>query len=253
MAMVNDNMHPTASCLREHLMAMKVAGSGETHEFIGLGVELSKDGHLYRLGRKGWSADADGDCVFSCDGDCLAAFNFGDELREDASEEFDALRASGYDLHILSGDNSAKVATMAARLNVKVTQAHGALSPDEKATRLREIGSQRTLMIGDGANDSLAFNNSLCTGTPAIDRGLLERKADFYFMGRSLRGIRSLLDIAVAKRSTVRAVLGFAIAYNVVAVALSINGQMSPLLAAILMPLSSLVTIAIVLAKLRRN
>lgn len=125
-------------------------------------------------------------------------------------------------------------------------------SPDEKALRLREIGSQRTLMIGDGANDSLAFNNSLCTGTPAIDRGLLERKADFYFMGRSLRGIRSLLGIALAKRSTVRAVLGFAIAYNCVAVLLSVNGHMSPLLAAILMPLSSLVTIAIVLVKLRR-
>jgi Cu2+-exporting ATPase len=252
MAMVNDNMHPTASCLREHLMAMGVSGSGETQEFIGLGVELSRDGHTYRLGRKGWAAQADGDCIFARDGECLAAFNFGDELREDAGEEFDALRAGGYDLHILSGDNSAKVATMATRLNVEVTRAHGALSPDDKASRLREIGSQRTLMIGDGANDSLAFNNSLCTGTPAIDRGLLERKADFYFMGRSLRGIRSVLGIALAKRSTVRAVLGFAIAYNCVAILLSINGQMSPLLAAILMPLSSLVTIAIVLAKLRR-
>ena len=233
-------------------MAMGVSGTGETQESIGLGVELTRDGHLYRLGRNGWAADAAGDCIFSRDGECLAAFNFGDELREDAGEEFEALRASGYDLHILSGDNSAKVATMAARLNVEVTRAHGALSPDDKAVRLQEIGSQRTLMIGDGANDSLAFNNSLCTGTPAIDRGLLERKADFYFMGRSLRGIRSLLGIALAKRSTVRAVLGFAIAYNFVAVLLSINGHMSPLLAAILMPLSSLVTIAIVLAKLRR-
>lgn len=252
MVMVNDNMHPTASCLREHLMAMGVSGTGKTHESIGLGVELSRDGHLYRLGRKGWAAEGEGDCIFSRDGECLAVFNFGDELREDAGEEFNALRASGYDLHILSGDNSAKVATMAARLNVEVSRAHGALSPDEKALRLREIGSQRTLMIGDGANDSLAFNNSLCTGTPAIDRGLLERKADFYFMGRSLRGIRSLLGIALAKRSTVRAVLGFAIAYNCVAVLLSVNGHMSPLLAAILMPLSSLVTIAIVLVKLRR-
>ena len=108
-------------------------------------------------------------------------------------------------------------------------------------------------MIGDGANDSLAFNTSLCTGTPAIDRGLLEQKADFYFLGRSLRGIRSLLDIALAKRATVRAVLTFAVTYNIAAVALSISGKMSPLLAAILMPLSSLVTIAIVLAKLRRR
>ena len=253
MSMVNDNMHPVASCLREHLMSMNIAGSAETTEQIGLGVELRRDGHIYRLGRSGWAAETPGDCIFACDGACLAAFNFGDELREDAGEEFSALREQGYDLHILSGDNSAKVATMAARLDVPTARAHGALSPDEKAACLRKIGPQRTLMIGDGANDSLAFNTSLCTGTPAIDRGLLEQKADFYFLGRSLRGIRSLLDIALAKRSTVRAVLTFAVTYNIAAVALSISGKMSPLLAAILMPLSSLVTIAIVLAKLRRR
>ncbi len=253
MSMVNDNMHPVASCLREHLMSMNIAGSAETTEQIGLGVELQRDGYIYRLGRSGWAAEEPGDCIFACDGESLAAFNFGDELREDAGEEFSALREQGYDLHILSGDNSAKVATMAARLDVPEGRAHGALSPDEKAACLRKIGPQRTLMIGDGANDSLAFNTSLCTGTPAIDRGLLEQKADFYFLGRSLRGIRSLLDIAHAKRSTVRAVLTFAVTYNIAAVALSISGKMSPLLAAILMPLSSLVTIAIVLAKLRRN
>jgi Cu2+-exporting ATPase len=253
MAMVNDNMHPVASCLREHLMATNAGDTAETTEHIGLGVEHVRDGHTYRLGRSGWAADGQGDCVFACDGACLAAFFLGDELREDAGEEFSTLRRSGYDLHILSGDNSRKVATMAARLEVPGDHAHGALSPDEKAARLREIGPHRTLMIGDGANDSLAFNTSLCTGTPAIDRGLLEQKADFYFLGRSLRGIRALLDIAVAKRTTVRAVLTFAIAYNICAVALSIGGQMSPLLAAILMPLSSLVTIAIVLAKLPRS
>ena len=108
-------------------------------------------------------------------------------------------------------------------------------------------------MIGDGANDSLAFNVSLCTGTPAIDRGLLERKADFYFLGRGLRGIRALIAIAARKRRADRAVLTFAIAYNLVAVALSLAGKMTPLLAAILMPLSGLVTIGLVTAFMRRG
>jgi Cu2+-exporting ATPase len=106
-------------------------------------------------------------------------------------------------------------------------------------------------MIGDGANDSLAFNVSLCTGTPAIDRGLLERKADFYFLGRGLRGIRALIGLARRKQRADRAVLSFAITYNAVAVGLAILGQMTPLIAAIIMPLSGLVTIGLVLGVFR--
>ena len=219
------------------------------HEQIGLGMELGG----YRLGRPGWAGEADGDCIFSCDGRVLAAFRFGDELREDAPDEFRKLQEDGFALHILSGDRAGKVAAMADRLRVPPGHAHGALSPDAKAAWLHELGTQRTLMIGDGANDSLAFNSSLCTGTPAIDRSLLERKADFYFLGRGLGGIRALLVIAHRRRIAARSVVAFAIAYNAAAIALSMAGKMSPLLAAILMPLSGLVTIAIVLVLLRRR
>jgi Cu2+-exporting ATPase len=252
--MVCDNLHPAASCLREHLLAgySRDAASGEATpptEHIGLGIELGR----YRLGRPGWAGEADGDCIFSRDGAVLAAFRFGDELREDAPDEFRELTAHGFTLRILSGDRPGKVAAMAQRLGVPPGHAHGALSPDAKAAWLHQLGTQRTLMIGDGANDSLAFNSSLCTGTPAIDRGLLERKADFYFLGRGLSGIRALLAIAQRRRTAARAVVTFAIAYNAAAIALSIAGKMSPLLAALLMPLSSLATIAIVLALLRRR
>jgi Cu2+-exporting ATPase len=108
-------------------------------------------------------------------------------------------------------------------------------------------------MIGDGANDSLAFDQSLCTGTPAIDRGLLEHKADFYFLGRGLLGIGELFRVAAQRRRAIRAVLGFAIVYNAVAGGICLAGKMSPLLAAILMPLSSVVTLGLALFFLRRT
>src|SRR5581483_9438020 len=100
--------------------------------------------------------------------------------------------------------------------------------------------------IGDGANDSLAFNAAWCTGTPAIDRGLLEHKADFYFLGRGLAGIRQLLETTDIRRQTVRRVIAFALLYNFAAVAISLTGAMSPVVAAVLMPLSSLFSLALV-------
>ena len=104
-----------------------------------------------------------------------------------------------------------------------------------------------TLYIGDGANDSLAFDAAWYSGTPAIDRGLLEQKADCYFLGRGRGGVRALLQTAATRRRVSRAVVAFAITYNAVAIALSLAGKMNPLLAAVLMPASSLVSLAIVL------
>jgi Cu2+-exporting ATPase len=127
------------------------------------------------------------------------------------------------------------------------------MTPQGKADWVIAHDARDTLMIGDGANDSLAFNAAFCTGTPAIDRGLLEHKADFYFLGRNLEAIRQLLETARLRRHTVHAVLAFALTYNACVVGLAIAGQMNPLAAAILMPLSSLVTIGIVWGGMRER
>ena len=106
-------------------------------------------------------------------------------------------------------------------------------------------------MLGDGANDSLAFESAHCRGTPVVHRGVLESKADFYYLGRGIGGIRRLLEINRTRARTQRAILVFAVTYNIVAVGLAMAGHMSPLLAAVLMPASSLLTLGIVGVGLR--
>ena len=252
LAMVNDSLHPVAGCLREQLLADRVepATASAIHETIGFGLEMEHDGANWRLGRAAWVATTvptpAGDCLFTRDGEPLAAFRFGEAARDDAREEIAALRGRGCEVFILSGDRRAKVDAMADRLQLPRERCLGELSPHEKAARVRELDARDTLYLGDGANDSLAFDAAWISGTPAIDRGLLEQKAGFYFLGRGLSGVRALLATAALRRRTARAVVAFAIAYNAVAVALCLAGFMSPLLAAILMPASSLVSLAIV-------
>jgi len=136
---------------------------------------------------------------------------------------------------------------------VNAANCHAGMTPEQKAEWIRNAGAEDVLMIGDGANDSLAFNESFCTGTPAVDRGLLENKADFYFLGRGIGGLRQLLETALLRRKTGRRVLTFTTAYNLVAIGICLHGAMSPLLASVLMPLSSLVSIAIVLLSVRER
>ena len=267
LGLVRDNFHPVSCCLREILMATGTDSAvldNAPLETVGFGLEAKHAGSLWRLGRPGWSASTTSaqaarssaaDCEFSRDGRVLAIFQFGEQVRADATDEVDALHRRGLTVHILSGDRPEKVGAMAAQLGIDSSQCHGGMTPGEKADWVRATDPTRsaTLMIGDGANDSLAFNESLCTGTPAVDRGLLEQKADFYFLGRGLSGVRVLLDAVTRRHRAVRNVVAFATAYNAVTLVVSLFGGMSPLLAAILMPASSLVSIAVVFASLKED
>lgn len=83
-------------------------------------------------------------------------------------------------------------------------------------------------------------------------RGVLASKADFYYLGQGLQGLRSMFEVNDVRRRTQRGLLVFMIAYNLTAVGLAVSGLMHPLLAAVLMPLSSIATLAIVGLGMRR-
>ena len=77
-------------------------------------------------------------------------------------------------------------------------------------------------------------------------RGLLESKADFYFLSSGLTFIPSMFALARRHSTAIRAVFAFSVTYNLVAVTVCLAGAMNPLMAAILMPLSSIASLAIV-------
>ena len=192
------------------------------------------------------------DAVFRCNGTLLTEFRFKDTIRPETRDTLAALRRQGYTLHILSGDRSEKVAHLADKAGIPRECALGNLSPSQKATAVRELDQNDTLYLGDGANDSLAFDEAFCTGTPVVDKGVLENRADFYFLGRSLGFVGHLLDTARLRRLAVRRTASFALLYNAAAAVICLSGAMNPLLAAILMPLSSLVTLGLVAVHFRR-
>jgi Cu2+-exporting ATPase len=273
MALVQDNLHPASCCLRELLMAARVqpASVGPVREDTGCGIESVTPEGAWRLGRPGWAVEGAGisggqraaghvdesdgqeGCVLALNGVAIAHFHFQEQARPGAAAEIAWLQQRGYAISILSGDGPEKVRVMAGQLGLPDGQCVGGMSPRAKQEFVRQVDRDDTLMIGDGANDSLAFNESWCTGTPAIDRGLLQSKSDFYFVGRGLAGIRELLLVAAQRRATARRVIGFAIAYNVLAVTLCLAGRMNPMMAAALMPASSVVALAMVALGLRPN
>ena len=255
-ALVRDNPHPVSQSLYENLLASgPTVGelAGPLHEEAGLGVVIDSPTGRWSLGRPGWRGGRapalvteEHDTELARDGQVRARFRFSDTARPGARQEIDGLRAMGLEVFILSGDRQAKVTAMAAALGLPPVNALGECTAEAKAEWLRTHDRRDTLMLGDGANDTLAFGAAFARGTPVIHRGVLESRADFYYLGRGLAGLRRLFTVNAMRRRSQTWLLVFSIAYNAVAVSLAAAGHMSPLLAAILMPASSLVTLAIV-------
>lgn len=259
LALVRDNPHPVSQCLCEHLLGGggEAAAEADVRETVGLGVAFTApDGDTWSLGRPGWdpraavgalggSAPA-AQAELARNGRVVARFSFADTARPGARAELAALARLGLPSFILSGDRGTSVATLAAELGLPEGRAHAEMTPQGKADWITREGPGDALMLGDGANDSLAFDRALCRGTPVIHRGVLEQKADFYYLGRGIAGLRSLFWINAVRRRAQTAILVFSVAYNAVVVGLAAAGHVNPLVAAVLMPASSLATLAIV-------
>jgi Cu2+-exporting ATPase len=248
LGLVRDNSHPVSRSLHEALLASGGGDAleGEVTETIGQGVTLDS----WTLGRPGWAdlgyaADGRaGELVLAKKGREVMRFRFADTVRADARDEIEALSERGLHIVVLSGDRRQKVAALTQELGLPSDNGYAEMSPRDKADWFAQ--HEDALMLGDGANDSLAFDRALCRGTPVVHRGVLEQKADFYYLGRGIAGIRGLFEINDARHRTQVALLVFMVAYNLLAVGMAVSGRMNPLIAAILMPLSSLATLAIV-------
>lgn len=260
--LTSGSLHPVSRSLLEHLggrgqRLLKANAPQSVTETAGLGLALEHAGQQWSLGRPGWkNAGADaapGSTVFCRNGEVVATFQFVDALRPSAISALKHLQRLHIRLHILSGDQAEKVKKIAALLSINDRDAHGGLLPEEKAVAVREIDHKNTLYLGDGANDSLAFDAAYVTGTPVTDRSLLESKSDFYTLGAGLSFLPELFYIARARANGVRNAFLFALNYNIAVIALSLLGLMNPLLAAILMPLSSLISIGFVALSLRNS
>jgi Cu2+-exporting ATPase len=190
-------------------------------------------------------------CLFTADGKVQACYQLEEDLRRSATAEVEALQRKGYEVHVLSGDRAQLVGRAAARLGVLPGNAHGGLSPQAKADFVHALDRADTMMIGDGLNDALAFEAAYCTGTPAENAPVLPARSDFFFRGD--RGaVSAVLDMSRRLRSVVVTNMVLASAYNGCTLLLCFAGRMSPLLCAVLMPLSSLALVGHTALRVRR-
>ena len=250
--------HPASLCVARALARQGAAYDQSliTREIMGQGVVGRKVDVEWRLGRATW-AQSPGDAaasgtVLSRNGVAIATFAFREALRAGAADELRALAADGYRLWLVSGDAPARALALGNALGIPAERVRGGRSPQDKAIDVAEIGGADALYLGDGVNDALAFEQSLAAGTVAIERPVLPGRSDFFMVGETLAPLGQALSAARRLRVVARRVLAISVGYNVFAVTSCLLGVMTPVRAAISMPLSSLGILLFTIASLKR-
>jgi P-type Cu2+ transporter len=260
-AMAARSNHPASRALAVALHGAAPVPAAELAalaELPGQGLLWRRESMVWRLGRPDFAAPevaaahawTGGETWVTCDGLLLARLAFVEEVRADVPGELARLAAAGLDVRVLSGDHPERVRELARQIGLPRERAEGGLDPEAKAARVRALDRHDTLMVGDGINDAPSFAAAFCTATPAVDRPHLPARADFYYLGDGVAAVARSLAAARRLRRVVWANLGFAFAYNAVALVLAFAGLVTPLLAAVLMPASSLSVVGLTIARL---
>lgn len=186
------------------------------------------------------AARGDTPVMVRLDGEVVGWLALGDPLRADTESALDRLRALGLELVLRSGDDQRVVDAVARRL--RLHDALGAQRPEDKA-RDAAVGG-RTAMVGDGVNDAPAMRAADVGVAVAGGAEAALQVADVYLTQRGLGAVADLFEGAHRTLHIVRRNLVFSLGYNVVFATLAVTGHISPLVAAVIMPLSGLTVVA---------
>jgi Cu2+-exporting ATPase len=170
---------------------------------------------------------------------CLIGLS--DPIREHAAGVVTRVKAMGWTVGMLSGDHPEIARAVARAVGIEQSICFGDVSPEQKLAAIKKSQSNypTVVMVGDGANDAAAL--------AAADVGIAVRggaevslHAAPVFMAS--QRLTHLLQLFKGSRTTTRVIalnFGVSFAYNLLTVVAAWSGWISPLMAAVLMPLSS--------------
>lgn len=227
--------HPLAVAVLAATQATTAAS--DVQAVPGAGLIGRLDGRVVRLGRPGWLDAAELADYVACmqqagatavlverDQQLLGAIAVRDELRPEAAEVVAGLRTGGYQVTMLTGDNHATAAALAAQAGIE--QVHAELRPEDKAHLVAQLRArQPTAMVGDGVNDAPALAAAdLGIAMGAMGTDVAIETADVALMGQDLRHLPQALDHARRSRQIMVQNVGLSLSIITVLMPLALFG-----------------------------
>ncbi len=239
--------HPLSKSLAKHLETRMLAKAAVDNfkETPGMGIKGFVNADLVKLGSyefvTGHPNRQPGTAVFAAIEDKLyGRFVFSNHYRNNIIPLLNDLKKN-YRLSVLSGDNDAEKETLQNMLG-KRSMLLFHQKPEDKLHFIEHLQQQgeKVMMIGDGLNDAGALKQSDIGIAVAEQANNFTPSSDAIIEAKQISKLTKFIYLCRANRNIVIASFVLSIVYNIIGLSFAVQGTLSPLVAAILMPCSSL-------------
>ncbi len=245
-ALEMNSKHPIAQSLleftfRHHLKKLNLAAT----VLHGKGVETQYNGFQYFIGaiKSKDTKIEQFEEIFNEVGlyennELIAKFRLADTLRPDSKEVIKKLKKLGFNIFLLTGDKKEIALKISNEVGIESKNVFYEVTPEKKASVILKL--DKPVMIGDGANDAIAQSNAYVgiAVSGAMDISL--RASDVYLTNPGLTPILDLFTISKETMFVIYRNLFISLTYNLASVCFVFLGLINPMIAAIVMPTSSL-------------
>jgi len=237
--------HPMSNIISNSIKDSSSKKLSYFRELPGKGVQAIVNNKLIQVGSAEFvGSEASGDLrstvVFvAIDNEVKGYFTIKVRLRENIKNMLD--RLGNKCVALLSGDNEADRVNMATLFNPSVQLLFNQ-TPHDKLAFIESVQQQgqTVMMVGDGLNDSGALKQSDVGIGVSDNTGVFTPACDGILAGDKLALLDKFLSLSRTSATILKIAFAISFFYNAIALTFAVTGHLTPLVAAILMPISSI-------------
>jgi Cu+-exporting ATPase len=238
--------------LYDFLPDVKKIKINEFEEITGKGILAQTEGVEVKMGSAAFVELLDEDTRqqtsvhIKINGVYLGKYVFNNQYREGLAQLFDTLK-KGYQIKVLSGDNEGERSTLEALLP-KGTELVFNQKPEQKLEFIKNLQQEgkNVMMVGDGLNDAGALAQSNVGISISENVNVFSPACDAILDASEFQKLNYFMKLSKKAITTIKMSFTLSLLYNVVGLSFAVTGNLLPLVAAIIMPLSTITIVSFV-------
>lgn len=237
--------HPLSKSIEEFLSPCRLIVDFESETFIGLGIKASINQDQIKVGSEDFikvpeNSKTIGSVVYvEINGNYRGCFKILQAIRPQLVSMFKKL--TPFSISLLSGDSSSEKNRFKKILPKHTTYVFKQ-TPFDKIKYIKglQANHEQVVMIGDGLNDAGALKQSNVGIAVSEHKQVFTPASDAIIYAKKIHHLPEYLWAIQKSKSLVKICVIGSLSYNLVGIGIAVIGKLSPIIAAILMPLSSI-------------